>query len=515
MIRRSRKKAGAADEEPLLFDFVAEVEAKPPKPVAAKTSEPRSEKTDRPARLAKPETKPKSREKSDAETGANRETAQEPQGVIAAKPAVAQEPKAAQAPEARAESVTAFTRRVKTLLETGLAAGWVRGEVSNLRVQASGHMYFSLKDAGAQLSAVLFRGDAARQTVRLRDGQQVLVFGRVSVYEARGQYQLVVREVVEDGVGRLQQEFEALKRRLAAEGLFDAERKHELPTMPRTIGFITSPTGAAVQDFLRILARRGWRGRVVVLPARVQGAEAAGEMVEALRVAEFLGIFDLLVIGRGGGSLEDLWAFNEEPLVRAVAACPIPIISAVGHEIDFTLCDFAADLRAETPSGAAEHISSGFVAVEERVRQLGEALYRGTQRGIDVWQQRVLRVESRLKLLSPRAQIEQYALRLDDYANRLGAALRMGMQEARHRLAAIQGAWARVSPEMRLEQLAQQLDGMEKRLHSVSAHSVLQRGFAIVRDEAGRPVTQRAGLAAGQRVETEFADGRVPMRVEQ
>jgi len=507
MIRRTRKKADAvvgADSEPLLFDFVAEPQ--PEKTVVTKSAE-RAKKTEKPARLAKPEMP----QKSEAESVA------EPKPELTQKPELDEKPeaRAATGAPAQAESVTAFTRRVKTLLETALPVGWVRGEVSNLRVQASGHMYFSLKDAGAQLSAVLFRGDAARQSVRLRDGQQVLVFGRVSVYEARGQYQLVVREVVEDGVGRLQQEFEALKRRLAAEGLFAAERKRALPALPRTIGFITSPTGAAVQDFLRILARRGWRGRVVVLPARVQGAEAAGEMVEALRVAVFLGIFDLLVIGRGGGSLEDLWAFNEEPLVRAVAACPIPIISAVGHEIDFTLCDFAADLRAETPSGAAEHISSGFVAVEERVRQLGEGLCRAAQRGLEGWQQRVLRMENRLKLLSPGAQIEQCVLRLDDYANRLGAALRVSLQEARHRLAATQAAWARVSPELRLEQWAQQLDGLEKRLHSVSAHSVLQRGFAIVRDEAGRPVTQRAGLVGGQRVEAEFADGRVPMQVEQ
>jgi len=497
MTRRTRKRADedpSAAAQPLLFDFMGETGGE-----AAEAREIKAapQKNVKPPRLAKSE------------------SPAEPAPVAAPPSEPVPQAAAPQKPEARAESVTAFTRRVKTLLETGLAAGWVRGEVSNLRVQASGHMYFSLKDAGAQLSAVLFRGDAARQSVRLRDGQQVLVFGRVSVYEARGQYQLVVREVVEDGVGRLQQEFEALKRRLAAEGLFDAERKRALPALPRTIGFITSPSGAAVQDFLRILVRRGWRGRVVVLPARVQGAEAAGEMVEALRVAECLGIFDLLVIGRGGGSLEDLWAFNEEPLVRAVAACPIPVISAVGHEIDFTLCDFAAALRAETPSGAAEHISSGFVAADERVRQLSEGLLRAAQRGLEVWQQQVLRVESRLKLLSPGAQIEQYVLRLDDCANRLGASLRMGMQEARHRLAALEGAWAHVSPEMRLDQWVQQLDGLGKRLHSVSAHSVLQRGFAIVRDEAGQPVTQRAGLAAGQRVEAEFADGRAPMRVEQ
>jgi exodeoxyribonuclease VII large subunit len=262
----------------------------------------------------------------------------------------------------RVQTVTEFTRRVKELLEGGLPACWVRGEVSNLRAQSSGHVYFSLKDAGAQLACVLFRGDAARQSVHLRDGQQVLAYGQAGVYEARGQYQLVVRALVEHGVGHLQQEFEQMKQRLAAEGLFEPARKRPIPTMPRTVGFVTSPTGAAVQDFIRILQRRGWRGRLVVLPARVQGDGAATEMAELLRSAGGLGIFDLLVIGRGGGSLEDLWAFNEETLVRAVAACPVPVISAVGHEIDFTLCDFAADARAETPSGAAELISSNFLA---------------------------------------------------------------------------------------------------------------------------------------------------------
>jgi exodeoxyribonuclease VII large subunit len=256
--------------------------------------------------------------------------------------------------EVEALSVGELTARLKDLLEGAFPAVWVRGEVSNLRAQSSGHVYFTLKDAQAQLAAVLFRGDAARQRMPLRDGQQIIACGSVSVYGARGQYQLIVREVVEDGLGRLQAEFERLKQRLAAEGLFEPANKVPLPAMPRTIGFITSPTGAAVQDFLRILTRRRWRGRVVVLPAKVQGEGAAAEMAAWLEFVQRGGAaggpgFDLLVIGRGGGSLEDLWAFNEEPLVRAVATSRIPIISAVGHEIDFTLCDFAADVRAETP----------------------------------------------------------------------------------------------------------------------------------------------------------------------
>ena len=411
-------------------------------------------------------------------------------------------------PGAGVISVGEFTRRVKTLLEEGLPAGWVRGEVSNLKQQSSGHVYFSLKDAAATLSAVLFRGDAARQSVALRDGLQVVVYGQVSVYEPRGQYQLIVRAVVEDGVGRLQREFEALKRRLADEGLFAPERKRPLPPMPRTIGFITSPTGAAVQDFIQILRRRGWRGRLVILPAKVQGEGAAAEMVTMLRAAEELGIFDLLVIGRGGGSLEDLWAFNEEPLVRAVAACGIPIISAVGHEIDVTLCDFAADLRAETPSAAAELISSRFVACAERVARAADLLHREVDARAEAARRRLEHAASRLRLLTPSALVERGYLRIDDQRNRLEAALHRSVRERRHALARVAADLVRVSPEMRVRLESQRLLGLWKRLEAASPVSVLNRGFVILRDDAGRPVMRRESLASGTHVSAEFADGR-------
>jgi exodeoxyribonuclease VII large subunit len=414
-------------------------------------------------------------------------------------------------PGAGVISVGEFTRRVKTLLEEGLPAGWVRGEVSNLKQQSSGHVYFSLKDAAATLSAVLFRGDAARQSVALRDGLQVVVYGQVSVYEPRGQYQLIVRAVVEDGVGRLQREFEALKRRLADEGLFAPERKRPLPPMPRTIGFITSPTGAAVQDFIQILRRRGWRGRLVILPAKVQGEGAAAEMVTMLRAAEELGIFDLLVIGRGGGSLEDLWAFNEEPLVRAVAACGIPIISAVGHEIDVTLCDFAADLRAETPSAAAELISSRFVACAERVARAADLLHREVDAHAEAARRRLEHAASRLRLLTPSALVERGYLRIDDQRNRLEAALHRSVRERRHALARVAADLVRVSPEMRVRLESQRLLGLWKRLEAASPVSVLNRGFVILRDDAGRPVMRRESLASGTHVSAEFADGRAPL----
>jgi exodeoxyribonuclease VII large subunit len=414
----------------------------------------------------------------------------------------------------RVESVSDFTRRVKTLLEHGLRPGWIRGEVSNLRQQASGHVYFSLKDAGAQLSAVLFRGDAIRQTVKLRDGQQIVVYGEISVYEARGQYQLVVRAVIEDGEGRLRREFDALKTRLAAEGLFAAEKKRAIPLMPVTVGFVTSPTGAAVQDFLRILKRRGWRGRVVILPAKVQGDGAAAEMIAMLDLAQRLKIFDVLVIGRGGGSLEDLWAFNEEALVRAIAAAGVPIISAVGHEIDFTLSDFAADVRAETPSAAAELISSHFVACAQRATRATGVLSGLVEEAIDRASERLDHARSRLRLLSPTAQVEQGYLRLDDLSGRLGAALRGSVHAQRQRLSDVRSLLIQRSPERRVQMESHRLLALWKRLQAASPKSVLNRGFVILRDEKGKPVPKRKGLEAGKKLTAEFGDGTLPLRVD-
>jgi len=417
-------------------------------------------------------------------------------------------------PAARPISVSEFTRLVKDALQGAIGSCWVRGEVSNLYNHPSGHVYFSLKDARSQLSAVMFRAQAARQTVRLKDGLQVIAFGEVSVYEPRGQYQLVVRTLVDDGVGALQRQYEELKRRLSEEGLFEAARKKPIPPMPATVGFVTSPTGAAVQDFMRILIRRGWRGRVVVLPSRVQGDGAAAEMVGMIELAATLGIFDLLVIGRGGGSIEDLWAFNEEALVRAVAACPIPTLSAVGHEIDFTLCDFAADRRAETPSAAAELITSEFVRSAERAQAAGAAMGSAVGEAIARSRERLAHARSRLRLLSPAAQVERGYLRLDDFSNRLGSALRASVQMRRQGLAAAAADLQRASPETRISIESHRLLALYSRLKGASPASVLNRGFAILRDEAGKPVTRRAGVRAGQRIEAEFADGKAGLRAE-
>jgi exodeoxyribonuclease VII large subunit len=269
-----------------------------------------------------------------------------------------------------------------------------------------------------------------------------------------------------------------------------------------------------VQDFMRILIRRGWRGRVVVLPSKVQGEGAAAEMAEMLRIAVELGIFDLIVIGRGGGSIEDLWAFNEEPLVRAVASCPVPTICAVGHEIDFTLCDFAADLRAETPSAAAELISSEFVRFAERTESAGQAAASALSEALSRARERVAHGRSRLRLLSPAALVERGYLRLDDMTGRLGSALRSSIQLRRHALAGAAARLDKSSPQTRVQIESHRLLSLYKRLQGASPGSVLNRGFAIMRDDKGKPITRRAGVASGRRLEAEFADGKLPLRSE-
>jgi exodeoxyribonuclease VII large subunit len=269
-----------------------------------------------------------------------------------------------------------------------------------------------------------------------------------------------------------------------------------------------------VRDFISILQRRGWKGRLVVLPVKVQGAGAAAEMVEMLKVAEAAGIFELLVIGRGGGSIEDLWAFNEEPLVRAVAACGLPVISAVGHEIDYTLCDFVADARAETPSGAAELISSNFVAWVGRAAESAQALARNMEDAIDRAREELDHARSRLRLLSPVAAIEQNHLKLDDLANRLVSTLRTNVQHRRGLLAVIASRLTGTSPEKRVQRESHRLLALWKRLESASPKSVLKRGYAIVRDAEGRPVARANAVKSGQPLINEFHDGQVKVRAE-
>lgn len=433
-------------------------------------------------------------------------------------------------------AVSDLTRQIKTLLEGRFEQLWVRGEISNLRRQSSGHVYFSLKDANSQLPCVLFARDAARQSFQLADGMEVLLFGALSVYEPHGRYQLIAKIAIESGEGRLQLQYERMKRLLANEGLFDTERKQPMPALPQRIAVITSPTGAAVRDFLRILQRRDFRGEVTVLPARVQGQQAAGEIVQMLTAAAASQpSYELVILTRGGGSIEDLWPFNEEAVARAVAACPIPVISAVGHEIDTVLSDFAADKRAETPSGAAELISTQQLASRERLQQAAANLTEGVRRQWIDQQRHLADLQTRMRILAPARQVELAGMRLDDLETRLCAALKAylaaqqaalmslaGRLQTRHprirlHLAqqAIQAAADRVglATKISLRQQRERLRHSAQRLESSSLSATLKRGYAILQQTDGRLLTSAQATRASNMVTAQFHDGAVTLEV--
>ena len=391
----------------------------------------------------------------------------------------------------RVWSVAELTREVRGCLEASFHTVWVRGEVSNLRVQPSGHCYFTLKDEASLLRVVLFRGDASRLEVLPEEGGEFAVFGELTVYEPRGEYQLRARHLLGVGSGGLRREFERLKRKLLEEGLFDAERKRALPDAPCRVAVVTSPTGAAFQDFISILRRRDWRGEVLLFPSKVQGAEAPGELLAALLAAQAFPEVDLVVLGRGGGSAEDLWAFNDEKLVRAVAGCSLPIISAVGHQVDFALTDFAADFRAETPSAAAERISSSFLEQRDRLEVMEEDLFALLRNRLDGAASRLELSEARLRGHSPKALVENAHQRLDEWEERAGSV-------ARERLS----GWFLW------------LDSLELRLEGNSLAGTLKRGFSLLRDVEGKPVGKKADLKRGQSVSATFADGEATLWVE-
>ena len=416
----------------------------------------------------------------------------------------------------RAWTVSGLTAEIKALLEDGFPSVTVRGEISNLRRQPSGHMYFSLKDDKASLSGVCFRGDAARLSVRLRDGLQIVGQGRLAVYEPRGVYQVIFRRIEEDGIGRLQQAFLELKQRLEAEGLFAEERKQPLPRLAKTVGFVTSPSGAALRDFLSILERREWNGRVIVIPARVQGTEAAPEIVAGIEAANRHQLCDLLVVGRGGGSLEDLWPFNEERVARAVAASEIPVISAVGHQTDVTLSDFAADFRAETPSAAAEWIAADWHQFSDRWENLHRRLRDGTAAALERKRHRFALLQSRLRAQHPRNRLDQGRLRLDDLQGRFAQALLTRLRESRTRLNHLHERFRSLRPERQLAEHRRHLEQIRLRLHNSSHQATLQRGYALVRpvDEDRAILDSAADIARRDAVLLEMRDGRVKVSPE-
>lgn len=427
--------------------------------------------------------------------------------------------------------VTALTRLIKRQLEGRFAQVWVRGEISNLRRQSSGHVYFSLKDAGSQLPCAFFARDAARQSFELEDGMEVLLLGNISVYEPHGRYQLIAKVAIRSGEGRLQLEYERLKRKLAAEGLFSAERKQALPALPRRIAVITSATGAALRDFLRILKRRNYRGEVMVFPARVQGKEAAREVAAMLEHANASHGFDLAVLTRGGGSIEDLWPFNEESLARAVAASRLPVISAIGHEIDHVLTDYAADVRAETPSGAAELISSLFLEACAGVDQAGEQMRAAAESSIRRKDQKVDQLSARLRVIAPSRQIELLGMRLDDIENRLIRGMEARLSQGRKIADALSRRVLQHHPKLRLE-LAQQRAATQttrlkraaklnlqarhevllydhKRLENSSLKATLDRGYAILLADDGRILPDKKSAESEKSVRARFRDGEI------
>jgi exodeoxyribonuclease VII large subunit len=367
-------------------------------------------------------------------------------------------------------SVSRLNREVRALLERGFGSIWLEAEISNFSKPSSGHWYFSLKDAGAQVRCAMFRQRNMLCSFAVRDGQKVLVRARIGLYEPRGEYQLVVDHMEDVGLGALKRKFEELSAKLAAEGLFSQARKRSLPTLPKRIGVITSPTGAAVRDILQVLARRFPAVGVLIYPVSVQGAQAPAEIIAALKSAGLRRECDVLILARGGGSLEDLWAFNDEGLARAIVASPLPVISGVGHEIDFTIADLAADVRAPTPSAAAELVVPDAEEWLAAFTTLGTRLGRCMRRRLVERRERLRWLDGRAALVSPMARFAQQTQRLDELEQRMSRAMRRRLEAHRERLRWVQGRAALVSPSARLMQHSLRLEDFEQRIYRALQH---------------------------------------------
>jgi len=432
-------------------------------------------------------------------------------------------------------SVSELNALVKGLVEGSFGGVTVEGEISNCKAWSSGHVYFTLKDDYSQVRAVLFRTQARQLKFRLEDGLRVVIRGRLSVYEVKGEYQLIADSVAPHGLGALQAAFEQLKRRLQAEGLFDAARKRTLPALPRRIGIVTSADGAALRDVLRILIRRHPSARIVIRSARVQGEDAAGDLIRALRAIARVPELDVVIIGRGGGSVEDLWAFNDEALARAIVACPVPVISAVGHEVDFTIADFVADVRAATPSNAAELVVDRADHMRARIDRAEDRLRRAVERSVGVRDQRYERCAYRLanwpvrialrerdrdvmasrlvralgdRLAAHRTRFETLRRRLEQRdLRRVAADLRGRLGQADGRLLA-----AVTSQRHRAERRSGMLAA---RLEAMSPLAVLGRGYALCWNDAHTGIIRSASqVREGDRVRVALADGELGCRVE-
>jgi exodeoxyribonuclease VII large subunit len=437
-------------------------------------------------------------------------------------------------PERKIFTVSELTERIRTLLEGEYPSVWVQGEISNFRTAPSGHSYFTLKDDSAQIRCVMFKLQSRFLKFRLEEGLSVAAWGRLSVYSARGEYQLILDTMEPLGLGSLMLAFEQMKRKLAAEGLFDEDRKKPLPTFPKTVGLVTSARGAAVRDMIRIINRRFPGVHILLSPATVQGDRAPDEIVRAVQRLCDAADVDVIIIGRGGGSVEDLWAFNDERVVRAVADCPLPIVSAVGHETDFTLTDFAADLRASTPSAAAElvvpdrrDLSEGILHITARLRNAMDYSLRTCTEAVS---------ETMKRLYDPRRQIEDRRIRMDDLSTRLSTAMSRKLDDSTRETSTLV---SRLRPEHlrrvaalgreQAESLTADLcratrtalkdarhaaETLSSELDNLSPLAVLSRGYAVtVRQDTGTVITDSESVQVGDKVKVLLHRGRLACTV--
>ncbi len=435
--------------------------------------------------------------------------------------------------EANILSVTEFSRNVKRVLETNFPTVWISGEISNLAMPRSGHWYFTLKDDQSQVRCAMFRQSNQRLNFVPSEGMQILVRARVSLYEARGDFQLIVDSMEDAGIGALQRAFEQLKHKLQAQGLFAAEHKKQLPEIPRCIGIITSSSGAALHDILDVLKRRFPALPVIIYPAQVQGNEAPGQLLHALHQAQAQDLCDVLIIGRGGGSIEDLWAFNNEQLALAIYDCKIPVISSVGHEVDFTICDFVADVRAATPSAAAELASpdqqewlNWLQGIEKQLINLIERYLSSVQQQLH-WQYKQLK--------HPGRYLDEVAQRIDELSARMEQSLKFQLQLRREQNLTLEARLQQHSPIHQLSRQQTRLDYLQQRLQqslspyfeqaqqkitslaremdAFSPLATLGRGYSLVKDEQGNLIKSATQLSAGQQVSVHFAHDQALMTV--
>ncbi len=428
-------------------------------------------------------------------------------------------------------SVSDVNRAVKSSLEGQFRLLWVKGEISNFKPHTSGHFYFSLKDSKSQINAVMFRGFNQGLKFRPKDGMEVVVRGKISVYEPRGNYQIFCELMEPVGAGAMQLAFEQLKKKLELEGLFDKARKRPIPPMPRHVAVVTSPTGAAIRDILNILGRRFKGLRVTVVPTVVQGDSAAPQIVKAIELAQKMNDIDVMIVGRGGGSIEDMWCFNDERVARAIASARVPVISAVGHEIDFTIADFVADLRAPTPSAAAELVCRNAAEIGERIGVLDKRLAKSLNHTVQILKHRLVGFSKRL--IDPKRRLQDLSMRADELSQRLEAAVARYISDRDQDVKLLRARLP--SPEEFILRQRQEVDILRTRLEAhtlraldmkqnkwarlsslldaVSPLKVVERGYSITRKN-NQLIKSAADLAVGDKVEITFAKGRAEAKIE-